>query len=50
MPSCSLSELRPDEEELLIYTAKILTELKEYAAPAPQTQRAQGVLDVITMK
>ena len=37
MPSCPLSELTPDEEELLIYAAKILAAGVKYAATLPQT-------------
>ena len=32
MPSCPLGELTPDEEELLIYAAKILTVGAKYVA------------------
>ena len=37
MPSRPLSELMPDEEELLIYAAKILAAGAKYAAVLPQT-------------
>ena len=37
MPSHPLSELTPNEEELLIYAAKILTAGAKYAAAPPQT-------------
>jgi hypothetical protein len=38
MPSRPLSELTPDEEELLIHAAKILAVLQAYAAGPPATQ------------
>ena len=37
MPSCPLSELTPDEKELLIYAAKILAAGAKYVATPPQT-------------
>ena len=37
MPSHPLSELTPDEEELLIYATKILAAGAKYAAALPQT-------------
>ena len=37
MPSCPLGELTPDEEELLIYAAKILAAGAKYAATLLQT-------------
>ena len=44
MPSCPLSELTPDEEELLIYAAKILAVGAKYAAAPPQTPELREYL------
>ena len=37
MPPRPLNELMPDEKEILIYAAKILTALRAYEAAPPQT-------------
>ena len=42
MPSHPLSELTPDEKELLIYAAKILTVRAKYAAALLQTPELRG--------
>ena len=44
MTSRPLGELTPDEEELLIYTAKILAAGAKYAAAPPQTPELREYL------